>query len=267
MCMKELIVHMRCCFIDLATFEQNEKIILLTLSPSLLPSRVPITLPAPSCLLVWWSNTLSNTMGCTTTSVTTEVSPGALLLRAIAAAAEEGPDLLDRRSAGEHPYVVGWARAAAMVVSYTGFWWRGEWGGGVGQTEPTPTILSPRTKMGSQLQKKSLPMHWQRRKNASEKIQCSKGLLFTVQLTTPLRDAISIACRIYITSSSSNTASQQPAVSGMVTVESEYRHMLDCLLKIEEQSSQWYQVSPSLVQDMKNVLDPSQRWRHKICDW
>ena len=55
-------------------------------------------------------------MGCTTTSVTTEVSPGALLLRAIAAAAEEGADLLDRRSAGEHPYVVGWARAAAMVI-------------------------------------------------------------------------------------------------------------------------------------------------------
>ena len=44
--------------------------------------------------------------------------------------------------------------------------------------------------------------------------------------------------------------------------------MLDSLLKSEEQSSQWYQVSPSpLVQDVKNVLGPSQRWRHKICDW
>lgn len=134
-----------CCFIALVTsFEQNEKI--LTLSPSLLPSRVPITLPAPSCLLVWWSNTLNNTMGCTTTSVTTEVSPGALLLRAIAAAAEEGADLLDRRSAGEHPYVVGWARAAMVILQW---FRRGEevsrWGWG--QTEPTLTLsYSPRTK-------------------------------------------------------------------------------------------------------------------------
>jgi len=77
--------------------------------------------------------------------------------------------------------------------------------------------------------------------------------------------------RIYIISSSSNTASQQPQYHHqlmVMTVESEYRHMLDSLLKSEEQSSQWYQVSPSpLVQDVKNVLGPSQRWRHKICDW
>ena len=71
-------------------------------------------------------------MGCTTTSVTTEVSPGALLLRAIAAAAEEGPALLDRRSAGEHPYVVGWATAAMVIIFFckvgvgVGWGWCGE---------------------------------------------------------------------------------------------------------------------------------------------
>ena len=45
------------------------------------------------------------------------------MLRAIAAAAEEGADLLDRRSAGEHPYVVGWARAAMVILQWFG---RGE---------------------------------------------------------------------------------------------------------------------------------------------
>jgi hypothetical protein len=42
----------------------------LTLSPSLRPRRVPITRPELSWRLVWWSKTLSNTRGWTTTEFT-----------------------------------------------------------------------------------------------------------------------------------------------------------------------------------------------------
>ena len=74
-----------------------------------------MTLPAPSCLLVWWSSTLRSTRGCTFTWLAGTVSDEA----DAATAASDRAGLVSMR-AGELPYVVGATMAISSVDGTVG---------------------------------------------------------------------------------------------------------------------------------------------------